>query len=413
MTITSKTTSKTAQTRSADQPESESVILDHFGLSNLAELVDDWVIYRSLEPLDSRVQGLKRARFRMGIHSSDIPRKLDRDYAKAAIWFLEQIHEVLRRPGEIQELLFVGDTLSGDGQAFRNMISRSGWRGSCLIVSEQADVAPAIDLSNVEDVVTANRWSHVGEWLAALRAQDFKLDQTTAVVLDLDKTAIGARGRNDKAIDRARLTGIFQTMESVLGDNFDQTAFENDYNILNAPRFHVLTGDNQDYLGYICMVINGCVATLDEVINEVENGSLRSFEHFIRWIEVRIKNGNCISEDLRQAHEAVLTSVQNGDPTPFKRFRREEFLATLAHMNSLPDDAPLAQRMAEEITITQEVREAALWLKKQGCLVISMSDKPDEASCPDRRFSADKPPIHRAQTHCVGVSIQPALDQIG
>lgn len=409
MTITSKTTTPKAAT----QTESESVILNDFGLSNLAELVDDWVIYRSLEPLDNRVQGLKRARFQMGIHATDIPRKLDRDYAKAAIWFLDQIHAVLRRPDQIRELLFVGDTLSGDGQAFRNIISRSGWRGSCLIVDEQADVAPRIDLSNVDDVVVANRWSHAGEWLSALRSQGFKLDHTTAVVLDLDKTAIGARGRNDKAIDKARLSGIFHTMHSVLGDNFDQIAFENDYNILNQPRFHVLTGDNQDYLGYICMVINGCVATLDEVIGEVETNSLRSFEHFIRWIEVRIKNGSCANEDLRQAHEAVLTSVQNGDPTPFKRFRREEFLATLAHMNNLPDDLPMTQRMAEEITITQEVREAALWLKKQGCLVISMSDKPDEASCPDKRFSADKPHIHRALTHCVGVSIQPILDQIG
>ena len=398
MTITSET--------------NEPMQISTFGLSTLAELVDDMVIYRSLEPLDNHVIGLKRARFQMGIHSSDIPRKLERDYAKAAIWFVEQFHEVLGRPGEIQELLFIGDTLSGDGQAFRNIISRSGWRGSCLIVNERPDLVPKIDLSNPEDVVEANRWSHVGEWLEALRAQGFQLDQTTGVVLDLDKTAIGARGRNDKAIDKARLSGIFQTMHGVLGDNFNQTAFEKDYDTLNRPRFHVLTGDNQDYLGYICMVINGGVASLDEIIAEVETNSLRSFEHFIRWIEVRIKNGNCANEDLRQAHEAVLTSVQNGDPTPFKRFRRAEFLATLAHMNNLPDDAPLAQRLTDEITITQEVREAALWLKKRGCLVISMSDKPDEASCPDRRFSADKPPIHRAQTHCVGVSVQSVLDQI-
>lgn len=387
--------------------------LANFGLSTLSEFLDDRVIYRSLEPLDSRVPGLKRARMMMGLHTTDIPRKLDRDYAKAAVWFMEQFHEVSELPGQIEELLFIGDTLSGDGQAFLNMVERSGWRGSCLIVGERTDEEPALDLSQIEGIVQGNRWSQLGEWLAALVDSGFKLDTSTVVVIDLDKTAIGARGRNDKAIDKARLTGIYRTMNSVLGGNFDQAAFETDYNTLNQPRFHIITDDNQDYLGYICLMLNGCVTTLDEVLAEVESGSLRSFQHLIRWIEVLIKNGNCASESLRQAHEAVLMSVQAGDPTPFKRFRREELIATLEHMNNLPDAAPATDRLGTEITITQEVREAALWLTARGCLVVSMSDKPDEASRPDRRSRGESQPVHRAQTHCVGTSIQAALDTIG
>ena len=387
--------------------------LENFGLSSLADFLDDRVIYRSLEPLDSRVQGLKRARMHMGLHTTDIPRKLDRDYAKAAVWFMEQFHEVDGHPGEIEEILFIGDTLSGDGQAFLNMVERSGWRGSCLIVSEKPDEDAAIDLSTLEGIVPGNRWSHLGDWLAALVEDGFKLDVSTVVVIDLDKTAIGARGRNDKAIDKARLTGIYRTMNSVLGSNFNQEAFETDYNTLNQPRFHIITGDNQDYLGYICLMLNGCVTSLEEVLAEVESGSLRSFQHLIRWIEILIKNGHCASESLRQAHEAVLMSVQAGDPTPFKRFRREELIATLEHMNNLPDDAPVADRLPAEITITQEVREAALWLKGRGCLVTSMSDKPDEASRPDRRSNGESQPIHRALTHTVGTSIQDALDAIG
>jgi hypothetical protein len=42
------------------------------------------------------------------------------------------------------------------------------------------------------------------------------------VIIDIDKTAIGAKGRNDKVIDRARLAGIYRTMDSVLGDDFDR-----------------------------------------------------------------------------------------------------------------------------------------------------------------------------------------------
>ena len=48
------------------------------------------------------------------------------------------------------------------------------------------------------------------------------LDERTVVVVDIDKTALGAKGRNDQVINEARLEGIFRTMDSVLGDNFDR-----------------------------------------------------------------------------------------------------------------------------------------------------------------------------------------------
>jgi hypothetical protein len=92
--------------------------------------------------------------------------------------------------------------------------------------------------------------------VAALKAQGFQLDASTAVIIDIDKTAIGAKGRNDKVIDRARLAGIYRTMNSVLGEDFDQALYEQHYNELNRARYHLLTADNQDYLAYICMVLN-------------------------------------------------------------------------------------------------------------------------------------------------------------
>lgn len=68
--------------------------------------------------------------------------------------------------------------------------------------------------------------------------------------------------------------------------------------------------------------------------------------------------------------------------------------------------------MLREITITQEVRETGLWLRERGCLVICLSDKPDEASAPNHPTLRDKLPIHKAQTHAVGVSIAGALAEL-
>jgi hypothetical protein len=63
---------------------------ENFGRAALADICDDWVIYRNLEPLDKRVPGLKHAFYDMELRSEQIPRKQDRDYAKAAVWFVQQ-----------------------------------------------------------------------------------------------------------------------------------------------------------------------------------------------------------------------------------------------------------------------------------------------------------------------------------
>ena len=48
------------------------------------------------------------------------------------------------------------------------------------------------------------------------------LDARTAVIVDIDKTALGARGRNDKSIDHARITAIEATLAEAIGPAFDQ-----------------------------------------------------------------------------------------------------------------------------------------------------------------------------------------------
>ena len=386
--------------------ESYPITLENFGLASLSDLFDDRVIYRSLEPIDRRLSGLKSARYQLGLNGTQIPRKLDEAYSKVALFILENAQE--RRRAALDEIVFIGDTRSGDAQAFQNLRSLSGRAGTAFIGNEKADL-PSADQRDVEGgFFFANRWAGLADWAAWSLEQGLKFDKNTAIVVDIDKTALGARGRNDRTIDAARLKGLFQAAQRTLGDSFDAKLFNQHYELLNRSRYHVITGDNQDYLAYICLILNAGLVQRDDLIERVETESLNSFQHFVRWVETMIMQGG-VSEHVRQLHEAVHTSVQNGDPTPFKSFRRHEFLATLEAMNNLPEDASIEERLSREITITQEVYEVAQWLESRGCLIISLSDKPDESSLPSRPQQREFTPIHRAETHRVGVSIKDQL----
>jgi hypothetical protein len=332
----------------------KSFLYQNFGRASLADFCEDWVIYRNLEPLDKRVPGIKQAFYDMELRSDQIPRKQEKNYARAAVWFIKRIQAVRGMNAPVEELLFLGDTLFNDGQAFLNMAEVSGWRSACFIGVEKPDEALATRTE--QDLITiANRWAAIVDWVRALKAQGFQLDARTAVVVDIDKTALGAKGRNDKVIDRARLTGIYRTMDSVLGPDFDQATFEKHYNELNRSRYHRLTADNQDYLAYICMVLNTRLISFEELLDEVENNSLEDFEQFIRWVDSRLMINPAAGLALREVHEAVNGAVRIGDPTPFKRFRRQEFISTIEHMGNMPDDSSVQEILANEITITEEV----------------------------------------------------------
>jgi hypothetical protein len=404
------TTVSTTGVLSADRAKT---VLKNFGRAKLSDYFGDLVVYRNLEPLDRRIQGRRAASYKMEIPADVIPRKQDRDYAKAAVWIARQAAQKVRRPGaQLDEILFIGDTLYNDGHAFANMVEVSEWAGSCFIGGEKLNDAPIAEIGDGH-VYSANRWAALSDWMKWALEQGLHVDQRTVVIVDIDKTALGAKGRNDQVINEARLEGIYRTMNAVLGDNFDRATFESDYNELNRSRYHFLTEDNQDYLAYICMALNAGLFDHAEILREIENGSVDNFEQFIRLVNSRMMFGGVGGENLRQAHEAVSASVLNGDPTPFKRFRREEFITTVERMGTMPDNTPVAELLNGEITLTNEVCEVTEWLLGRGCLLLCMSDKPDEASRPDAHYSADLPPVHQAETHRVGTSIAKELKELG
>lgn len=395
-------------TATLSQTESQPT-LRNFGRAALADFFGDMVIYRNLEPLEKKLAGVKSAGYRMGLTSDTIPRKFEPEYAKAALWFAEEAQRLRRVSATLREVLFIGDTLLNDGQAYRNLVKVSGWQGACFIGADRLEHVPAVEIQEKDRLYNANRWSALGEWIAWVADQGFTLDQRTFLVVDIDKTILGAKGRNDSVIDKARLEGIYHTMDAVLGDDFDRAAFEQQYTFLNRARYHNLTADNQDYLAYICLVVNTGLIRFEELLDEIDSGSLNDFEQLLRWVDSRLMSRSGITEAFRQVHEAVGASLRVGDPTPFKQFRREEFVSTVSHMGNMAEDAALDTILREEIVLTEEICELAEHLKARGCLLLCLSDKPFEASCPTRQLAANFLPVHRMVTHRIGISIADSL----
>jgi hypothetical protein len=367
-------------------------------LTSLYEILRDFVVYRNLAPADARLPAIADLRQQLGLEPGVIPRKADLDYGRVLAEILRRARELAGGTGPIERLIYIGDTRLLDGTAFQNLCAAGNWPGWAFIGTEDLTHAPQTEVE--APLYSSNRWSALPGFLRFLESEGWALDDSTTVVIDVDKTAIGARGRNDKVIDQARVEGVKRTVADLLGPRFDEAAFRLAYDQLNQPAFHVFTADNQDYLAYICLILGAGLWRLGELIEQVRDGSMASFQEFIARVQRR--RSELAPTGLTSIHDEVWERVKAGDPTPFKAFRYNEYLTTAARFGDLPG-APPEEVLAQRIVITQEVRDLARVLKGRGCLLFGVSDKPDEASWPSEEQAASgMRPLHRLETLAVG-----------
>ncbi len=368
-----------------------------FGRGRLSEFLGDRVIYRNLEPCDPRIPGLPALRAQAGLADGVIPRKNEPEYARVVAGMIRQTAKA-----EIRRLLFVGDTRHLDVNAFHNICLAGDWPGAVFIGTD-SEAAPKTQISALDASRTlyeANRWSALAGFAAWCSGNGFQVDEHSAVLIDLDKTAVGARGRNGHVIDRMRQTAVRQTVEGMLGDQFSLAAFQQAHSQLSQPEFHSFTGDNQDYLAYLCLVLGSGLTSLPELVERIRSGAAGSFVDYIGQVDQQKEH---LSPALRAIHEGIYAFVRAGDPTPFKDFRRNEYRNTIGAMGLCADETSTADMLNSEILITQEVRAAGLRWAEQGALLFGLSDKPDEAARPTPELAAQGwPALHQAETHCAG-----------
>lgn len=369
-----------------------------YDLTSLYEILGDFVVYRNLVPADKRLPPVAELRAPLGLEDKGLPRKAEPAYGQVVAEMLRHARS-LSLPGRtIQRLLYIGDTRLSDGTAFLNLCAAGRWPGWAFIGRDEAQHPVQINIEG--SLILANRWSALPDVLQFVADKGFALDEGTALVIDIDKTAIGARGRNDKVIDQARVAGVQRTVAELLGANFDRAAFRAAYDELNQPVYHTFTTDNQDYLAYICLMLSADLVSLDILIHEIERGAIQDFTDFITYIQSR--RSELASTGLTKIHDQVWHCVQAGDPTPFKAFRYNEYLITTAHFGDLPG-ATVEQVLDQRITINQEVRETALALHQRGALIFGVSDKPDEASLPTpEQAKSGMKPLHHLETLAAG-----------
>jgi hypothetical protein len=142
---------------------------------------------------------------------------------------------------------------------------------------------------------------------------------------------------------------------------------------------------------------------LDEVVRAVQAGEMDRFDDFIGRVQAR--RAELGPSGLLPIHDDVWACVQAGDPTPFKAFRYNEYLTTVARFGDLPG-ASIEQVVGQRIAITEEVRQAALTMRRAGVLVFGVSDKPDEASVPSEAQAGwGMQPLHHIKTLVVGEAL--------
>ena len=377
--------------------------MKNYGHASVYEFLGDRIVYRNLVPFDPRLPSLAEVRPRIGLPPDLVPRKTAPEYARVIVHLLQQAR-ALAMPGiPIQRLVYVGDTPMNDGTAFTNISDAGNWPGLAFIGSERDEPA-RVELVERESgtLYVANRWGALTDFRQFCRDRGFPMDEGTAIIVDLDKTAVGARGRNDHVIDQARVEAVRRTVGDLLGDEFVPESFQIAYDLLNQLEFHPFTADNQDYLAYICLILGSGLYPLDSLVADVQAGRMVAFQQFIAEVDDRAGE---LPASLRQIHGGIYDRVLQGDPTPFKAFRYTEYQATVERMGWLAEGAAIDELLADEIVITQEVRETALAWLDQGALLFGLSDKPDEASIPTSDLAArGYRPIHRVDTHAVGTA---------
>ena len=374
-----------------------------FGRTTISEILQDRIVFRNLSPLDTALPELDVLGKDIGLASGYIPRKSNVDYARVIVKLLKHIQNLDAPSIEIENLVLVGDTLLNDVKAFENICQVSGWSGKAFIGSKNMDELVRIDKEMTDtgqELYLANRWSSLSDFDRYCFGCNMPIGSGTAVVIDLDKTVLGARGRNSHVIDEVRIQAVHNTVKRMLGQSFDKKVFSDIYEYFNSDKFHSFTSDNQDYLAYICLIVCSGLVSKHQLENDIKSGTLQSFQQFIETIE---DHKNDLMPNLENIHSDIYTRVQTGDPTPFKSFRRNEYLSTIEYMGKSTHAASAEEILSSEIVVTEEVRDIALVWKERGAILFGLSDKPDEASIPSPDLARQGyVPIHQVEAWSVG-----------
>ena len=326
----------------------------------LNTIFEDYIVFRELNPLKKGLPSFSELKKQLKLDF--LPRKKDIEYAKV-------LTSLFKKIGDFEKVIYFGDTYLNDGSVIKNLTELDEYKVFGVITEEREQ-----DYIKFKgNVILNTKWRNLLPILEILERRGFLLDEKTIVVIDIDKTFIGARGRNNKAIDKARMDAIKSIIEDTLGE-IEEDRFDYIYSRLNRRNLHPFTGDNQDIVAIMSIIFYGDYYALGRFIREFYAGKWREPLEFFNAITISP------NEKTYKLLEEVKENLSKRNPTAFPTFREREFSCTIKRIDFLPDESDVGKLLKEEILITREVYEVGLIAKKKGALVFGLSDKPELSS---------------------------------
>lgn len=340
---------------------------------SIADLTGDMVVYRDLQPCDARLPAIDALRDELGLPAELLPRKRDPEYARVLLALANRAL-ALAGKGAAEAFLVIGDT-DNDRRLAAHLRQASKLPVPAFIGVDRLDEIKSYVYEG--DTVFANRWELLERWLQELDARGLPWP-ATVVLIDIDKTLLGPRGRNDGPVDDSRADGAVQVARELLGAALDEAAFRQIYAELCRKEYHAMTLDNQDLTVYSSLLLASGTLSLAELRAGIESAELADFLWVLEVTRTKVPAA------LAELHATIGRAYAAGDPTPFKQFRRAEYAAAIARMQD------------GRLTLCREVVDIARKLLSRGALCVAASDKPSEASLPDAaQAAAGMLPLHQ------------------
>lgn len=167
-----------------------------------------------------------------------------------------------------------------------------GWPGLAFIGSEKGNEPESelVPTASGQHILVSNRWESLYDFDQLCADRGLPVNKNAAVIIDLDKTALGARGRNDHVINQARVQAVGDTVAA-----------------------------------YLCLIVGGGLFDANALADDILAERLTSFRAFFDTVNERPDD---LPPGLAAIHHDIYNNVLAGDLTPFKAFRRQEFKKT-------------------------------------------------------------------------------------
>jgi hypothetical protein len=137
-------------------------------------------------------------------------------------------------------------------------------------------------------------------------------------------------------------------------------------------------------------------------INEIFSNVIEKVEKIAKYEQI---------ESVLNTVREVFFNTHAGDQTPFKTFREAEYLTTREWMSYGGENTAKGEPRSR-ITLTREVLDLVVFLKKQGSQVLALSDRPIEATEPDPQVFPDAISLLEIPMTPLGNSIEHYLKKL-